>query len=113
MTTDRPLRRDRTSQRWKSSPPGGNWVLAHALESLLSLDHARAGNLCSQSGKKRRECLARCLLFLFQAAHEAVDGLQRVVCLLVWSSKRHSKMAESVLLYNEVVPAPQMVLQGS
>ena len=36
-----------------------------------------------------------------------------LVCLLVWSSKRRGKMAQSFLLYNEVVPAPQIVLQGS
>src|SRR6266851_8362411 len=77
------------------------------------LDYPMAGDPCSKSGKERRQCLALHLLFLFQYVHEAVNGPPCVVCLLVWSRKRHGKMAESVLLDHEVMPTPQIVLQGA
>ena len=41
------------------------------------------GDPCSKSGKNLRQRLAHHLLFLFQYVHEAVNGLQCVVCLLV------------------------------
>jgi hypothetical protein len=35
------------------------------------------------------------------------------VRLLVWARKRHGKMAEIFLLDQEVMPMPQIVLQGT
>ena len=62
-----------------------------------------------QKQQKAREGLARCLLFLFQYAHEDVDGQQRVVSAGLVQQTSWQNGAD-FLLYNEVMPAPQIVL---
>src|SRR5215510_785298 len=86
---------------------------SHSVRLHVMLPHPIVGDLCSKSGKNCRQRLAHCLLFLFQYANEAVNGPQRVVRLLVWSRKRRGKMAEIFLLDYEVMPTPQIVLQGA
>src|SRR5262249_25173599 len=86
---------------------------SHSVRLHVMLHHLVVGDLCSKSGKNCRQRLAYCLFFLFEYANEAVNGPQRVVCLMVWSRKRHGKTAEIFLLDHEIMPTPQIVLQGT